>query len=82
MPRADLDDAARALAAHKRVGGGGVEAREPVLVEAGRPVAGGNAQKIAPIGLDRLEERRETRLGRREQGPQRRIVGSGRRSAA
>ena len=77
MARADLDDAARALAAHERVGGGRVEAREPILVEARRPVAGGNAQELAPIGFDRLEERREARLGRREQGPQRRIIGRG-----
>ncbi len=48
MPRADLDDAVGLLASHQGVGGGRVEAREPVLGEARRPLA----DEIGAAGTD------------------------------
>ena len=46
MAGADLDDPPRLLLPHERVGGGRVEAREPVLVEAGRTRPRKDAAKV------------------------------------
>ena len=59
-----------------RVGGGGVEAREPVLVEARRTVAGRDRVKLARRRADVVEHRPEPGLRRLKQRAQGRVVPS------
>ena len=71
---ADLDDPARPLAAHERVGRRRIEARKPGLVEARRPGAGGERRKALADAFDRVERRFEARRGFGKQRAQGGIV--------
>lgn len=74
VPRPDLDDPPRLVGAQDGVGGGGVEPREPVLVEARRTVAGRDRVELARRRADVVEHRPEPGLRRLKQRPQGRVA--------
>jgi hypothetical protein len=76
MAGADLDDPARPVLAHQHVGGGGVEAREPVLIPARlRRRVGTDRGKRLGIDAHAPQQRGKIRLGCRK-NPFQRLVAS------
>ncbi len=74
MARAHLDDPTRLELADERVGGGGIEAWKPVLVEP-RPSPGfKDAPKVRRSILDDRKDRGKAGLGCRKKRPQRGVV--------